>query len=194
MKKIEAVITRRNFPQIKDELSQIGTYIIDKRNLEDNNIYDESKGSRAGSTGIKAIPLSKIEMVVANKHAKQVIELISKKSGVSATKGGRIFISEMDEVVDMDTLEGKKDLEIQNEEKFELNTPTKKRSRFVPLQKFTLSKLEKMYEENKDVLNSDYRIRSFSDFVNYCIRKHLLTLEKQLKHPTIIYENDFGQV
>lgn len=194
MKKIEAVITRRNFPQIRDELSRIGIFIIDKRNLEDSNIYDESKGSRAGSTGIRTIPLSKVELVVANKHAKQVIELISKRSGLVANKGGRIFVSEMDEVVDMDTLEGKKDLEVQNEEKFELNPTIKKRSRFVPLQKFTLNKLQKMYDENKEVLKSDYRIRSFSDFVNYCIRKHLVTLEKQLKHPTIIYENEFGQV
>ena len=36
------------------------------------------------------------------------------------------------------------------------------------------------------------RIKSFSDFVNYCIMKSLPTLEKQLKNPTIIYENNFG--
>ena len=64
MKKIEAVIRRKNFPTIKSHLHIIGSYIIDKRNLEVSNIYDESKGSRVGSTGLKSIPLAKIEMVV----------------------------------------------------------------------------------------------------------------------------------
>ena len=67
-----------------------------------------------------------------------------------------------------------------------------KRSRFVPLQKFTLHKLQVIYEENKETLRDDYRIKSFSDFVNYCIMKSLPALEKQLKNPTIIYENNFG--
>ena len=191
MKKIEAVIRRKNFPTIRTTLSAIGTYIIDKRNLEDNQIYDESKGSRVGSTGLKSIPLAKIEMVVADKDARRVVDMISKNSGLSANHGGKIFVSEMEEVVDMETLDAKQDLEIHVEEKPE-STPLPKRSRFVPLQKFTLHKLQVIYEENKETLRTDYRIKSFSDFVNYCIMKSLPTLEKQLKNPTIIYENGFG--
>ena len=95
MKKIEAVIKRRNFTVIKTNLSAVGTYIIDKRNLEDSNIYDESKGSRIGSTGIKSVPLAKLEMVVSNKDARKVVEMISKNSGLSANHGGKIFVSEM---------------------------------------------------------------------------------------------------
>ena len=53
MKKIESVIKRKNFPTIKTNLNTVGTYIIDKRNLDDSNIYDESQGSRVGSTGLK---------------------------------------------------------------------------------------------------------------------------------------------
>ena len=64
-------------------------HIIDKRNLEDSNIYDESKGSRVGSTGLKSIPLAKIEMVVPNKDARKVVEMISTNSGLSATHGGK---------------------------------------------------------------------------------------------------------
>ncbi len=97
----------------------------------------------------------------------------------------------MEEVLDMETLDGEQDLEISAEEKLE-NRPLPKRSRFVSLQKFTLHKLQVIYEENKETLRSDYRIKSFSDFVNYCIMKSLPTLEKQLKNPTIIYENNFG--
>jgi len=191
VKKIEAVIKRRNFTVIKTNLSAVGTYIIDKRNLEDSHIYDESKGSRIGSTGIKSVPLAKLEMVVSNKDARKVVEMISKNSGLSANHGGKIFVSEMEEVVDMNTLDGQQDLGISSEEKLEV-TQLPKRSRFVPLQKFTLQKLQLTYEENKESLRNDYRIKSFSDFVNYCIMKSLPTLEKQLKNPTVVYENNFN--
>jgi nitrogen regulatory protein P-II 1 len=97
----------------------------------------------------------------------------------------------MEEVVDMETLDGKQDLEIPLDKKLE-SKPLSKRSRFVPLQKFTLHKLQETYEENEETLRNDYRIKSFSDFVNYCIMKSLPILKKQLKNPTIIYENNFG--
>jgi nitrogen regulatory protein P-II 1 len=191
MKKIEAIIKRKNFPIIKTNLNAIGTYIIDKRNLDDSHIYDESQDSRIGSTGLKSIPLAKIEMVVLDKDARKVVELISKNSGLSSNHGGKIFVSEMEEVVDMETLDGQQDLEISLDKKSE-SKPLPKRSRFVPLQKFTLHKLQVTYEENKESLRNDYRIKSFSDFVNYCIMKSIPILEKQLKNPTIVYENNFG--
>ena len=130
-------------------------------------------------------------MVVSEKYARDVVEMISKNSGLSSNHGGKIFVSEMEEVVDMETLDAQQDLEITSEEKLDIKQ-LPKRSRFVPLQKFTLQKLQVIYEENKETLRSDYRIKSFSDFVNYCIMKSLPTLEKQLKNPTIIYENNFG--
>jgi nitrogen regulatory protein P-II 1 len=191
VKKIEAIVKRKNFPMIKTNLNAVGTYIIDKRNLDDSNIYDESQSSRAGSAGLKSVPLAKIEMVVSDKDARMVVEMISKNSGLSSLHGGKLFVSEMEEVVDMDTLDGRQDLEIPSKEKPESKL-LPKRSRFVPLQKFTLHKLQVTYEENKETLRNDYRIKSFSDFVNYCIMKSIPTLEKQLKNPTIIYENNFG--
>jgi len=172
-------------------LNTVGTYIIDKRNLDDSHIYDESQGSRIGSTGLKSVPLAKIEMVVSDKDARKVVEMISKNSGLSSNHGGKIFVSEMEEVVDMETLDGKQDLEFITEANSE-SRQLPKRSRFVPLQKFTLNKLQIIYEDNKETLRNDYRIKSFSDFVNYCIMKSLPTIEKQLKNPTIIYENNFG--
>ena len=195
MKKIEAVIKRKNFPTIRTHLNTVGTYIIDKRNLDDSNIYDESKGSRIGSTGLKTIPLAKIEMVVPDKDARRVVEMISMNSGLSSTHGGKIFVSEMEEVVDMETLDAQQDLEFNPNEKSELKhelKPVSKRSRLVPLQKLTLYKLQTLYDENTETLRTDYRIKSFSDFVNYCIMKSVPTLEKQLKNPTIIYENNFN--
>lgn len=191
MKKIEAVIKRKNFPTIKTTLNTIGTYIIDKRNLDDSHIYDESQGSRVGSSGLKSVPLAKLEMVVSDKDARKTVEIISKNSGLSSIHGGKIFVSEMEEVVDMETLDGQQDLEINPQIKTEPKQ-IPKRSRYVPLQKYTLNKLQRIYEENKRTLRDDYRIKSFSAFVNYCIVKSLPTIEKQLKNPTIIYENNFG--
>ncbi len=191
MKKIEAIIRRSTYPIIIGELSSMGYSIIDKRNLEDSKIFDKQLVSKVGSTGIKTIPLSKIELVVSEKDARQVINLISKKSGFSANQGGKIFISEMEEVVDMNTLNAQQDLE--SEEILFSPKPTTKRSRLVPLQKFTLIKLEKIYENNKEKLQTDYRIKSFSDFVNHCIMGYLPTVEKQLKHTTIVYGNNFHE-
>lgn len=190
MKKIEAIIKRSTYPIIINELASMGYSIIDKRNLEDNKIFDEQFVVKAGSTNVKAIPLSKIELVVSEKDARQVINLISKKSGFSATQGGKIFISEMEEVVDMNTLNAQQDLE---SEVIFSPKPIIKRSRLVPLQKFTLIKLEKIYESNKEKLQTDYRVKSFSDFVNYCITGYLPTIERQLKNTTIIYGNSFHE-
>jgi nitrogen regulatory protein P-II 1 len=190
MKKIEAIIKRSTYPVIINELASMGYSIIDKRNLEDNKIFDKQFVAKVGSTNVKAIPLSKIELVVSEKDARQVINLISKKSGFSVTHGGKIFISEMEEVVDMNTLTAQQDLE---SEVIFSPKPIIKRSRLVPLQKFTLIKLEKIYESNKEKLQIDYRIKSFSDFVNYCIMGYLPTIEKQLKNTTIIYGNNFHE-
>ncbi|NNL59554.1 MAG: transcriptional regulator, partial [Nitrosopumilus sp.] len=99
MKKIEAIIKRKTFTTIKTNLNILGTYVIDKRNLDDSDIYDEAKGSRIGSTGLKSIPLAKIEIVVSVKDARKVVEMNSKNSGLSSDHGGKIFVSEMEEVV-----------------------------------------------------------------------------------------------
>ena len=191
MKKVEAVIKRANFPAIGAELEKMGYSVIDRRNLEDNKFADSKKKVKAGFTALMAVPLSKIELVVSDKDARKVVNLISKKSGLESNPAGKIFISEMTEVVDMRTMEGKKDLE--DSEVDYSHRQLAKRSRLVPLQKFTLLKLEKTYEENIETLKSDYRIRSFSDFVNHCIMGYLPTREKQLKHPTMVYEDSFGK-
>ena len=47
MKKIEAIINRKNYPVLREKLDSLGIDIIDKRNLEDSKFISESKGSRA---------------------------------------------------------------------------------------------------------------------------------------------------
>ncbi|MEW6044650.1 MAG: P-II family nitrogen regulator [Thermoproteota archaeon] len=190
MKKIEAIIRRANLPSVTARLQNLGCIIVDKRNLEDGAILDSQRGSKAGSTGIKSVPLSKIELVVQDKDARNVIEVISNESGVSSKPIGKIFVSEMTEVVDMRTFESEKDLESQDQ--FISTNPVRpSRSRLVSLQKHTLARIEKVYEENKETLMINYRIRSFNDFVNHCVSAHLKTLERQLRHPEVIYEDKF---
>ena len=193
MKKIEAIIKRSSYTIIADKLNSMGYTIIDKRNLEDNQIFDKQTGSKVGGTslGLKTTPLSKIELVVAEKDARKVIDLISKKSGFTSNKVGKIFVSEMEEVLEIDTLESTQDLEIE-EVKFPPK-PKIKRSRLVPLQKYTLLRLQTVYDENYETLASDHRIKSFSDFVNHCIMGYLPSFEKQLKHPTVVYGNNFRE-
>lgn len=193
MKKIEAIIRRSNYTIIASKLNSMGYAIIDKRNLEDNQIFDTQKGSKAGGTlGLKIVPLSKIELVVTEKDARKVIDVISKKSGFTSGKVGKIFVSEMEEIVDIGTLESTQDLEL-DEIKSPPPKPKIKRSRLVPLQKYTLLRLQTVYDENHETLASDHRIKSFSDFVNHCIMGYLPSFEKQLKHPTVVYGNNFRE-
>jgi len=190
MKKIEAIIKRSSYTIIADNLNSMGYTIIDRRNLEDNQIFDKQKGSKIGGTvSMKTTPLSKIELVVTEKDARKVIDLISKKSGFTSNKIGKIFVSEMEEVLEINTLESTQDLEL--DEIRYLKKPKTKRSRLIPLQKYTLLRLEEAYDKNHETLAADYRIKSFSDFVNHCIMGYLPSFEKQLKHPTVVYGNNF---
>jgi len=189
MKKIEAIIKRSNYPVIVSELNKMGYSIIERRNLEDSKIFEKHSSSKISSNIIKIIPLSKIELVVSEKDARNVINLISKQSGFSGNTAGKIFISEMEEIVDLGTLNAQQDLE--SDEIYFSPKSTIKRSRLVPLQKFTRIKLEKIYEINQEKLQINFRIKSFSDFVNYCIMGYLPTMEQQLKQSSILYENNF---
>lgn len=171
MKKIEAIIRSQNFVEIKNKISKIGTYVMAKHEISNNEIFDKQYGSRIGSTSLKSVPLIKIELVVPDVDAKKVIGIISESSGIKPSDGGKIFVSEMTEIVDMQTMEGEKELEI---------IPTK-RSRLVPLQKYTLTKVEEFYEQNKAMLLENYKIKSFSDFVNFCILEYLPMLQQKTK-------------
>ena len=187
MKKIEAIINRKNYPVLREKLDSLGIDIIDKRNLEDSKFISESKGSRAGGTGVRSTMLAKIELAMQDKEARAVLEIISKNSGLPQSIKSKIFVFDMEESIDLSTLEGQADVE--PEEKPIPVRFTTKRNRLVPLQKRTLYKLEQYYDEHSEILETDYRIRSFSDFVNYCILKYLPTLDKQLKNPTMLYED-----
>ncbi len=182
MKKIEAIIRSQNFSTLKVGLSKIGQYIIAKHDVSNNDVFDKQTGSKVGNAGFKSVPLTKIELVVPDTDAKKVIEIISKSSGIKSKDGGKIFVSEMTEIVDMDTLEGEKELETSSV------APTPKRSRLVPLQKYALLRVDQFYEQNKDFLQANYKIKSFSDLVNFCVLEYLPTLDEKLKPQKTVYD------
>ena len=192
MKKIEAVINRKNYPAIREKLDNLGIDIIDKRNLEDSKFVSQSKGSRVGGSSLRSTMLAKIELAMSDKQAREVVEIISKNSGLPKSTPSKIFVFEMQESIELNTLQGESETESNDKVEEEFSIAPKfvtKRNRLIPLQKRTLYKLEQYYDEHSEVLASDYRIRSFSDFVNYCIMKYLPTLEKQLKNQSILYED-----
>ena len=190
MKKIEAIINRKNYPSIREKLDALGIDIIDKRNLEDSRFVSQSKGSRVGGSAVRSTMLAKIELAMSDKVAREVVDIISSNSGLPKSIPSKIFVFEMQETIDVNTLKGESEMESAEEEESPVAPRfVTKRNRLVPLQKRTLYKLEQYYDKHSDVLESDYRIRSFSDFVNYCIMKYLPTLDKQLKNQTILYED-----
>ncbi|MDC0329281.1 transcriptional regulator [Nitrosopumilus sp.] len=189
MKKIEAIINRKNYPTIREKLDALGIDIIDKRNLEDSRFVSQSKGSRVGGSVVRSTMLAKIELAMPDKVAREVVDIISSNSGLPKSIPSKIFVFEMQETIDLNTLKGESETESEDEEAPVAPRFVTKRNRLVPLQKRTLYKLEQYYDKHSDVLESDYRIRSFSDFVNYCIMKYLPTLDKQLKNQTILYED-----
>ena len=192
MKKIEAVINRKNYPTIREKLDILGIDIIDKRNLEDSKFVSQSKGSRVGGSNLRSTMLAKIELAMSDKQAREVVDIISKNSGLPKSTPSKIFVFEMQESIELNTLQGESETETIDKDEEEFSVAPKfvtKRNRLIPLQKRTLYKLEQYYDEHSEVLASDYRIRSFSDFVNYCIMKYLPTLEKQLKNQSILYED-----
>ena len=191
MKKIEAIINRKNYPSIREKLDALGIDIIDKRNLEDSRFVSQSKGSRVGGSVVRSTMLAKIELAMSDKVAREVVDIISKNSGLPKSIPSKIFVFEMQESIELNSLRGESEIESEIESVQVPVTPrfVTKRNRLVPLQKRTLYKLEQYYDKHSEILESDYRIRSFSDFVNYCIMKYLPTLDKQLKNQTILYED-----
>ena len=190
MKKIEAIINRKNYPAIREKLDALGIDIIDKRNLEDSRFTSQSKGSRVGGSVVRSTMLAKIELAMSDKVAREVVDIISENSGLPKSIKSKIFVFEMQETIDVNTLKGESEVESEDEIPVTPKFITK-RNRLVPLLKRTLYNLEQYYDKHHEVLASDYRIRSFSDFVNYCIMKYLPTLDKQLKNQTIVYEDIF---
>ncbi len=204
MKKIEAIVKTEILPDLRLELEKFEIYGISTHNISSMSIT--SRNGAVGRGGGVGEFLTKIELIVSDRDAKKVIEAISNASGGKGKEHTKIFISSLEEIVDVSHMQSIKDLENPREEEYgndtyferregltlefqesdDSNTEEQgKRSRLVPLQKYTLMRVLKFYNANKDTLKSEYRIKSFSDFVNFCILGYLPIIESELKQQTI---------
>jgi len=204
MKKIEAIVKTEILPDLRLELEKFEIYGISTHNISSMSIT--SRSGAVGRGGGVGEFLTKIELIVSDRDAKKVIEAISNASGGKGKEHAKIFISSLEEIVDVSHMQSIKDLENPKEEECGNDTYFErregltlelqesddsdteeqgKRSRLVPLQKYTLMRVLKFYNANKDTLKSEYRIKSFSDFVNFCILGYLPIIESELKQQTI---------
>lgn len=165
MKKIEAIIKTESFPELRSLLEEEDVYSLSKHDIG-GSMVSHRLGNRKG------VFLSKVEIITQDKDSNKIINMIAR----FVDEDGKIFVSDLDEIIDARTFESKKDLE----------KGETKRSRLVPLQKYSMIRAEKFYDTYRDVLRTEYRIRSFSDFINYCVISYIPLLEEDIKHNTIL--------
>ncbi|GBC73252.1 hypothetical protein HRbin04_00649 [archaeon HR04] len=216
MKRIEAIVRTEIIPDLKIQLERFEIYGLSMHNITSPNIT--SRNGAVGRGGGLGEFLTKVELIVSDRDAKRVIDTISAVSG-KHREYTKIFVSSLEEIVDVSHMHIIKDLEdvnnnedrtrkqdegsiassvdeehgnYSNEDSTDrMGTSSseyeeqEKRSRLVPLQKYTLMRVLKFYNANKDTLRSEYRIKSFSDFVNFCILGYLPIIESEIRQQSI---------
>ena len=110
MKKIEAIIKPFKLDEVKDELNNLG--VLGLTVLEVKG-YGRQRGHtelyRGAEYAIDFLPKIKIEIIVQDDLAEEVINTIKKKAHTGKIGDGKIFISNIDEVIRIRTGESGKE-------------------------------------------------------------------------------------
>ena len=110
MKKIEAIIKPFKLDEVKDELNNLG--VIGLTVLEVKG-YGRQRGHtelyRGAEYAVDFLPKIKIEIIVQDDLADEVIETIKNKAHTGKIGDGKIFISNIDEVIRIRTGESGKE-------------------------------------------------------------------------------------
>ncbi len=110
MKKIEAIIKPFKLDEVKDELNNIGVLGLTVSEVKG---YGRQKGHtelyRGAEYAVDFLPKIKIELIVTDDLADDVIKTIKKKAHTGRIGDGKIFISNIDEVIRIRTGESGKD-------------------------------------------------------------------------------------
>lgn len=168
MRKIEAIINTESFPELRSMLEDKDVYSLSKHDIGNSMIPTKASNK-------KGVFLSKVEIITGDKDSNKIANMIAR----FVAEDGKIFVSDLDEIIDARTFESKRDLE----------KGDAKRSRLVPLQKYSMLRAEKFYDSYRDILRTEYRIRSFSDFINYCVVSYIPLIENDIKRHNTILEN-----
>jgi len=100
MKKIEAILRRERFDRVKDALAKVGlvgltTYEVKGRGRQ-KGIVLSYKGREYRED---LLPKVKIELVVRDEDAEKAIDIIQSEARSGEIGDGKIFISQIDDVV-----------------------------------------------------------------------------------------------
>ena len=110
MKLIIAVIKPFKLDEVKDQLNEIGVMGLTVSEVKG---YGRQKGHtelyRGAEYAVDFLPKIKIELIVSDDIANDVIETIKKKAHTGRIGDGKIFISNIDEVIRIRTGESGKD-------------------------------------------------------------------------------------
>ena len=106
MKKIEAIIKPFKLDEVKDELNNIGVLGLTVSEVKG---YGRQKGHtelyRGAEYAVDFLPKIKIELIVTDDLADDVIKTIKKKAHTGRIGDGKIFISNIDEVIRINNTE-----------------------------------------------------------------------------------------
>lgn len=100
MKRIEAVIRHFKLEEVKDALTAVG---VQGMTVSEVRGFGRQKGHKEQYRGaeytVDFLPKAKIEVVVADEQEKQVIETIVKSARTGQIGDGKIFVTDMEEMV-----------------------------------------------------------------------------------------------
>ncbi|MCS3924115.1 P-II family nitrogen regulator [Methanosalsum natronophilum] len=100
MKKIEAIIRNKMFPNVKDALESIGISSMTVAHVEGRG---KQKGVvqqwRGRTYSVDLIPKIKIEMVVPDKDVEKLVEVIKTSAATGTIGDGKIFVSPVESAI-----------------------------------------------------------------------------------------------
>lgn len=100
MKRIEAVIRHFKLEEVKDALTAVG---IQGMTVSEVRGFGRQKGHKEQYRGaeytVDFLPKAKIEVVVSDEQEKQVIDTIVKSARTGQIGDGKIFVTDMEEMV-----------------------------------------------------------------------------------------------
>ena len=109
MKKIEAIIKPFKLDEVKDELNSVGVLGLTVSEVKG---YGRQKGHtelyRGAEYAIDFLPKINIELIISDDLVNEVIEVIKSKAHTGRIGDGKIFISDVDEVIRIRTGESGK--------------------------------------------------------------------------------------
>jgi nitrogen regulatory protein P-II 1 len=107
MKKIEAIIRHFKLEEVKDALTEVG---VQGMNVSEVRGFGRQKGHREHYRGaeytVDFLPKAKMEVVVADSQAKEVIDTILRTARTGQIGDGKIFVTDLCQVYRIRTGEG----------------------------------------------------------------------------------------